>query len=247
MQYIWKEQHMTSGKKRHEVHAITEEIIDEILECLWILEEQGNDMQDNRLALCSMVVDDDHLEDPETVEASLVHLVKFEYVAVAGQGVTLSETGRERARKVIRRKRLAEKLLAEVLSVSATETKSTACRFEHILSPEVTDSVCSFLGHPPTCPHGKPIPTGDCCKKLSHHISPLVMPMKDLEPGSKGRIVFIAPKDHSRMDRLSTLGIVPGTIVQLHQKRPAFVIRAGETELALDMEIAAEIYVKRIS
>ena len=227
--------------------ALTEDIIDELLECLWILEEVGSGSKDNMSDLCSMVVDEDHLEDPAMAEAALGHLTKFGYISIEGKVVSLTVSGRDRARKVIRRKRLAEKLLAEVLSVSPLETKSAACRFEHILSPEVTDSVCSFLGHPPTCPHGKPIPPGDCCKKLSHHISPLVMPMKDLEPGSKGRIVFIAPKDHSRMDRLSTLGIVPGTIIQLHQKRPAFVIRAGETELALDIEIAGEIYVKRIS
>jgi DtxR family Mn-dependent transcriptional regulator len=72
------------------------------------------------------------------------------------------------------------------------------------------------------------------------------MPMTDLDPGSRGRIVFIAPKDHSRMDRLSSLGIVPGTEVSLHQKKPAFVIRIGETELALDTEIAGEIYVKEL-
>ena len=73
------------------------------------------------------------------------------------------------------------------------------------------------------------------------------MPMKDLEPGNRARITFISPRDHGRMDRLSTLGIVPGTEIVLHQKKPAFVIRAGETELALDIDIAAEIYVKIIS
>ena len=41
--------------------------------------------------------------------------------------------------------------------------EKNACTFEHILSPEVTDRICTFLGHPRTCPHGSPIPEGDCC------------------------------------------------------------------------------------
>ena len=41
--------------------------------------------------------------------------------------------------------------------------EKNACTFEHILSPEVTDRICTFLGHPRTCPHGSPIPPGDCC------------------------------------------------------------------------------------
>jgi len=239
-----KENYMTPEEKKTSEFVITEEIIDELLESVWLTEERGMDMSKNRAGLYSMLMEEDLVENQSVAEAALGQVAKYGYISIGGEGVALSESGRARARQVIRRKRLAEKLLAEVLAVDPHETRVSACRIEHILSPEVTDSVCSFLGHPPTCPHGKPIPRGECCKKLSHYISPLVMPMKDLSPGSKARIVFIAPKDHSRMDRLSTLGIVPGTEITLHQKKPAFVIRAGETELALDVEIAGEIYVK---
>ena len=45
------------------------------------------------------------------------------------------------------------------------EIEQQACKFEHILSPEVTDKICSFLGHPECCPHGSPIPSGECCEK----------------------------------------------------------------------------------
>jgi DtxR family Mn-dependent transcriptional regulator len=238
---------MTPAEKKAADFIITEEIIDELLECIWLMEERGKDMSDNKTDICTMVVDEDLVEHNLVAEAALCQIVKFDYITIKGNGVSLQKGGRERAKNIIRRKRLAEKLLAEVLSVGPVETRTTACRIEHVLSPEVTDSVCSFLGHPPTCPHGKPIPPGNCCKKLAHHMRPLVTPMTDLEPGSRARIVFIAPKDHGRMDRLSTLGIVPGTEILLHQKKPAFVIRAGETELALDTDIAGEIYVKRLS
>jgi DtxR family Mn-dependent transcriptional regulator len=71
------------------------------------------------------------------------------------------------------------------------------------------------------------------------------MPLRDLEPGDEGRITFIAPKEHARLDRLSSLGVIPGSTIKLHQKRPSFVIRIGETDLAIDEEIAKEIYVRK--
>ena len=226
--------------------VITQEIIDEFLEAQWLLEEQGNHHAIKRSALPAIVIDEGVIEDAQKAAMVIEKMAKDGYISISGDDIAFTDRGREAAKNLTRRKRLAEKLLAEVLALGPSEIKSSACRFEHILSPEVTDSVCAFLGHPPTCPHGKPIPHGDCCKKLTHHMRPLVMPMKDIEPGSRARIVFIAPKDHGRMDRLSSLGIVPGTEILLHQKKPAFVIRAGETELALDIEIAGEIYVKVI-
>jgi len=226
--------------------GMTEEIIDELLESLWLLEERGVESRGNLSGLCTIFIDEGLADNPEKARDLVSRIAEIGYFKYSGEDVEFTAPGRDRARRLIRRKRLAEKLLAEVFALAPTEIRTSACRFEHVLSPEVTNSVCSFLGHPPVCPHGKPIPQGECCKKLSHHVKPLVMPMTDLDPGSKGRIVFIAPKDHSRMDRLSSLGIVPGTEISLHQKRPAFVIRIGETELALDTEIAGEIYVKEL-
>jgi Mn-dependent DtxR family transcriptional regulator len=50
---------------------------------------------------------------------------------------------------------------------SETEIEQQACKFEHILSPEATDKICTFLGHPKTCPHGAPIPPGKCCRDVA--------------------------------------------------------------------------------
>src|ERR1019366_765071 len=72
--------------------------------------------------------------------------------------------GEARARNVIRRHRLAERLFIDVLSIrDEAEIESSACKFEHILSPDVTDRICTLLGHPGACPHGSPIPKGPCC------------------------------------------------------------------------------------
>jgi DtxR family Mn-dependent transcriptional regulator len=54
---------------------------------------------------------------------------------------------------------------------SESEIEQQACKFEHILSPEATDKICTFLGHPRTCPHGAPIPPGPCCAE--HPVSKL--------------------------------------------------------------------------
>ncbi|HKR94761.1 MAG TPA: iron dependent repressor, metal binding and dimerization domain protein, partial [Candidatus Angelobacter sp.] len=51
------------------------------------------------------------------------------------------------------------------------EVAEQACKFEHILSPEATTSICSFLGHPRTCPHGSPIPAGECCIEAKAAVS----------------------------------------------------------------------------
>jgi DtxR family Mn-dependent transcriptional regulator len=77
-------------------------------------------------------------------------------------------------------------------------------------------------------------------------MKPLVLPLEELGLGEEGRIVFIAPKSHQRLDRLSNLGIVPGSILRMHQKNPSYVLQIGETTLALDKEIVKNIYVKRV-
>ena len=82
--------------------------------------------------------------------------------------VELTPKGRQRAGDIIRRHRLAERLFTDSLAMdSETEIEQQACKFEHILSPEATDKICTFLGHPKTCPHGAPIPPGKCCGDIA--------------------------------------------------------------------------------
>ncbi|MCL4872683.1 metal-dependent transcriptional regulator [bacterium] len=160
--------------------------------------------------------------------------------------ITLTPAGERLAEAAIRRHRLAERLLTEVLAMDEENLEQNACSFEHTLSPEVTDSICTLLGHPPTCPHGLPIPRGACCKKAKDELKPIVQQLNVLEVGDTGRIIFIASNSHVRLDKLGSLGIVPGSTIRVHQKRPAFVIQLGETTLALDPEIIKEIYVRKL-
>ena len=75
-------------------------------------------------------------------------------IEITGEALRLTEAGRTRARDVVRRHRLAERLFCDLLDVDHEECESSACKLEHILSPEATNSICILLGHPTTCPHG---------------------------------------------------------------------------------------------
>jgi DtxR family transcriptional regulator, Mn-dependent transcriptional regulator len=212
------------------------EIIDEALEIIWGLDEtKTSDMNGFRQAW--------HEKDPDTVIKTLKNRG---LISVNDEKIVFTEKGSFQAKELVRRHRLAERLFTDVFDLSNSAAEADACRVEHILSPGLTDSICTFLGHPPLCPHGNPIPRGDCCKKYSSDIKPLVVRLNEFETGKSCKIVFITPSDVSRIGRLSSIGIIPGTVVRLLQKSPSVVLQIDETTIAIDSDLAREIYVKRI-
>ncbi len=212
--------------------------IEEFLETIFTESEEGRDDVKSVLAhVYEGHAPDKHLEDFRELEQ--LKLVKLD-----GDRVELTDDGVDRARGVVRRHRLAERLFTDLLALDDEQVETHACEFEHVLSPEATDSVCTLLGHPPACPHGKPIPPGPCCASFQRTVRPLVTGLPSLPLGKRGKIVFVAPKWADRMDRLACLGVLPGSEIRLRQRAPSVVIEAGETTLALDPEIAAEIFVK---
>jgi DtxR family transcriptional regulator, Mn-dependent transcriptional regulator len=213
------------------------ERIDEALELLWHLDEERCSELD-RFRLAS--------DDPDFGEL-LNALLSEGLITVRGSEVAFSEKGRMLARGLIRRHRLAERLFTDVFEMKNEQVESDACKIEHILSEELTDSVCTFLGHPPVCPHGKPIPKGECCKKYKIEVVPVVVRLSDFEVGAKGRIVFIIPSEAARLSRLSSIGVVAGSTIRLLQKIPSYVIQLDETTIAIDPNIAKEILVKKVT
>jgi len=216
---------------------VEKERLDEALELLWLLDEEGHSELE-RFRLSS--------DDPE-FQALLDGLVAEGFVALDNGSVLLTGTGRTLAKGLIRRHRLAERLFTDVFALKDDQVESDACKMEHILSEELTDSVCTFLGHPPTCPHGKPIPKGECCKKYKIEVTPVVMRLSTFEVGARGRIVFIVPSEASRIGRLGSIGIAAGSTFRLIQRTPSYVIQVDETTIAVDPEIAKEIFVKKIA
>jgi DtxR family Mn-dependent transcriptional regulator len=213
--------------------------VEELLETVFTEREQGR--QDPGGVVAHTATHSGSASAEQLRELEEAGLVRLD-----GGRVELTAEGDRRARDVVRRHRLTERLFRDILQLSDDATESQACELEHILSPEATDSVCTLLGHPPTCPHGKAIPPGPCCNSLQKTVRPLVTGLPSFDLGAPARIVFIAPRFHDRMDRLAALGVIPGSEIRLHQRSPSFVIEVGETTIALDPEIAREIYVKRI-
>ncbi len=213
-----------------------EESIDELLELIWVLREKGVTTLESLL---------DNTSDLEA-RAVLNQMMREGLFEMEGGTLKFKEKGEVLAEGIVRRHRLTERLLMELFEVSEEEAEEEACKLEHVLSPAVTDSVCSFLGHPPFCPHGKPIPQGPCCKKLTREIKPLIRPLNDLALGQEGRVVFISTRVKERLEPLISLGVIPGIVVQLKQRQPSFIIQIGETSIALDETIGREIFVKAL-
>src|SRR5437660_7468222 len=170
-----------------EVFAMAdEEQFDEVLEELWVLEENGQTAEIGRMevhgalpvsiavekmAAMGLVTTRPHPPGAHDHKPFInpCHDALKPAGFSTGDGsalVELTPRGHQRAADIIRRHRLAERLFTDSLAMdSETEIEQQACKFEHILSPEATDKICTFLNHPLTCPHGAPIPPGPCCKR----------------------------------------------------------------------------------
>lgn len=156
-----------------------------------------------------------------------------------------TEKGEEAARQVIRRHRLAERLLHDILNMRVEETEESACEFEHILAEHVTESICTLLGHPRECPHGTPIPEGRCCREARKVVESLVVPITKLAPGEQGRVAYLSSTSPSRLHKLMAFGIAPGMMVRVHQHYPTTVVECERTQLAMEEAIARDIHVWR--
>ena len=126
-------------------------IDDELLECIWVTaEEQGT-------ATTELLYEK---FGKETVGIVLSELVGKDLITIHDSVVRMTEIGRKKAMSIIRRHRLAERLLNDVLGVSDDVFERGACQFEHFINEGITASICTLLGHPTVCPHGKKDTTG---------------------------------------------------------------------------------------
>ena len=212
----------------------TSEEITEVLEAVWTLQEQEKPTLDKVIQNAPI----------EITDGLITKLSEEGLIAVdAEKNVRLLPKGRELAEQIIRRHRLAERLICDVLGAKVEESEVAACEYEHLLAAGITNSICTLLGHPRYCPHNKPIPEGDCCRQARDEVKPIVVSCDQLRIGESARIAYFSTREHSRLVKLSALGISPGISLKLIQKWPACVVQCEETEIALEPEVAQNIYV----
>ncbi len=201
--------------------------IEEALETLYVCEvEQG-----------------DYPQDQVILEA-LKEAASQDLVDLQNGGYRLTADGSSAGRDVVRRHRLAECMLRDVLS-SRTDDRmeENACRFEHVLQNGLDDQICTLLGHPTTCPHGKSIPEGECCKKAQADLIKEVGPLCDGRPGNEGAVAYLAARDNREVQKMMAMGILPGTRIQLIRRFPSYVFQVGYSQFTVDRPLAEIIYV----
>lgn len=207
---------------------------EEILESLWIAtEELGSPAVD--LATLGIEADD----------PGLTELLRLAYVETQAGRVRLRSEGRGEARMTVRRHRLAERLMMDILDIQGTSGDDRACEFEHLLHHGVDTKICTLLNHPTTCPHGKPIPPGSCCDQARVDGTVGVVALTELKPGDPGEIVYLAASDVRKMQKLMSMGVLPGTSVRLLRTYPSYIFKVGQSEFAVDEELAREIFVRQ--
>lgn len=223
------------------------EACEELLELCWTAAEDGMAWLDRHDLPTRLECFQPHPIEPNTglEQETLSAMIDRGLLTADGPRIQLTDEGRRQAQTIVRRHRLTEVLLDNVLDVSDASVESIACQAEHILNPEVTEAVCAFLGHPPACPHGRAIPRGRCCEAALAPVEPLIVPLGRLAVGEGATVAFIHSARRAYLQRLGTLGVVPGRSLHVRQTKPALVIRLGETELALDHEAGREILVRR--
>ena len=207
---------------------------DEHLEQLWYMKEKGEDSIDVLKNIMSDGFDADIID-----ELSSEDLVEL---SADGSKIKFTKKGEDYGRRIVRAHRLAERLLYDVLG---GDFESGACEFEHIITPELVDSICILLGHPKTCPHGSPIPQGQCCTESRRTAQSSVVPLVELEVGQSARVAYINCKNDQQLHKIDSLCIRPGAIVTLHQRYPTYVVECEGSNIAMDEQIASNICVWR--
>lgn len=166
------------------------------------------------------------------------------YARSNGSGLDLTDKGWKEASSCVRRHRLAERLLADVLHLKKEMLHEIGCKFEHVLQKEVEENICTLLGHPIRCPHDKPIPEGNCCRENKLRPRRLVLSLSECEVKEKGEIAYIKTDRDEVMNKFTAMGILPGLTIQLLRKTPSYLFKMGESQFAIDRNLAEKIRVR---
>ena len=158
--------------------------------------------------------------------------------------VSLTDAGRQIAISAIRRHRIVERFLADMLGYAWNEADRLATTFEHDLPQEVEDRIFLALHQPETCPHGFPIPAKEQAE------IPAMPPLYALEPGDSAVVAVPGSTDPEIIEFLDTLGLRPGVTVEVQEKHPfdgPLVLRVDGKERTLGSTVANQVFVRKIA
>ncbi|MHC4684772.1 MAG: metal-dependent transcriptional regulator [Planctomycetota bacterium] len=196
---------------------------EEYLEAILNMRMEGNTVLAARLAERLMV-------SPPTVAGALSRLKRDGLISLnARKEIGLTAKGEREAISIVRKHRLVERLLTDVLDVEWSECHDEACRIEHGISPTVERKLSEHLGRPATCPHGNPIPT-DKTVRL-----PKAVPLDSVSQGTRIKVVRIteeATRNVEFMRFLQRHAILPGNIFEVKE----VATYAGTITLASELE-----------
>jgi len=158
------------------------------------------------------------------------------------KGVKLTEKGEKLALQVVRRHRLSERLLTDILHIEWDKVHDAACRLEHTFTIDLAKKIEKVLGHPKMCPHGNPIPT-----ELGEIIEEKTEPLINLKSGESAVIAKIAEEENGVLKYLATVGIKPGVRIEVLKKSTGnkVIIKLGNKSHELSKRIASIIEVRR--
>lgn len=214
------------------------ETVDDYLQTIYSLETEGETVISARLARWMQVT-------PPTAWATVKRMQRDGLVRLDDKKhIHLTPQGHQLAENIARRHRLSERFLTDILKLRWADVHEEAHHFEHGLTPVIEQGIFELLGKPKTCPHGSPIP------RTGAKLSPLLVPIDTLEPGSKATVHFISEEleqDKELLEYLERHHLKPGRTITILERVPSsgvIVIESEGESVSLGLSVAAKIRVK---
>ena len=175
------------------------------------------------------------------VEAAVAHLVARADVRGVATGLELTDSGRERARTAVRRHRLVERMLADLVGLEWWKVHHEAARFDGVISADVEAKLIEQLGDPGTCPHGNPIPGSH---NQPQHPDAVLLADAPVGPVHVVRITETLEGDDEALQLLQNCGFLPGRDAEIKDRRDGWVEVAGTVhDAAFPHHLASHTYV----
>jgi len=217
------------------VHSHFAESTEEYLEAVYRLEREGPGVTTSGLASELGVA-------PASVSGMLKKLAAEGYLEQVARGeVKLTKRGLEVGVRVVRRHRLAERLLTDVLGMPWDEVQQEACMLEHAISENVERRLVEILGDPQVCPHGLPIPRTDLSEPERGGI-----PLAQMDIGSDATVQGVTQEVPEMLRYLGQVGLRPGASVRVHDKAPLggpMTVEVENRKHAISLELARMVLV----